>query len=357
MSLDFTTMIDLTTYGGNPSPKVVEQLSIIHEAADGEIVQYYIDDTGVPGDKNSFAIGVLNQKEGYYDYYNYPELIWNKQRRRITTRRADRLGIKAFPGVGACAFYKLAYQVLSKIVIPVNNRQKLYPYPTQTVTITGNNMHFVFTDPEKVSYQCYRVVLRCGEYAEEHITYEHELDCPLPQMNGEYEAYTQGYIAEGEEVSELSPEYLFTVNVPGQSTRPPTTTAGSDVFVSGLSFTQDNHLRATLTDGRHVDSGNTVPEELPDVGAGDNGKILGVVGGKWDKQAAPTVGVVFWRVRYYNATGSTLLHKEYVENGDDATWTYQDDKWATEAGGTEDPNAKVNIRANKNLYYVEGGES
>lgn len=358
MALNIVNSIDLTAYADNPSPKVVSFLHIIHEAEDGEIVQYYIDDTGIPGDKNSHAIGVLNDREGYYTYHDYPSLIWNKQKRRITTRKADRLGLKAFPGVGTCAFYKLAYQVLCKIVIPVNNRQKLYPYPTQEVTITGNNMHFVFTDPENVAYQCYRVVLRCGEYAEEHITYAHELDCPLPRMNGDYSATVQGYISEGEEVSELSPEFLFTVDLPEQSDSPPTTTAGSDIFVSELSFTQDNKLRATLTDGRNVDSSNTVPEELPDVDVGDNGKILGVVGGQWNKQNAPVVGVVFWRVKYFNTDGSILLHKEYVEDGDNASWSYQDDKWATSAGGEEDPNAKVNIGANKNLYYVtstEGG--
>lgn len=356
MLLSFEHSINLTTYEDNPPPKVVQQLSIIHEAEDGEVVQYYIDPDNIPGDKNSFAIGVYNNQTYQYDYHYYTDLLWNKPRRRITTRKADRLGIKAFPGVGACAFYKLAYQVLSKIVIPVNHRQKLYPFPTQEVTITGNNMHFVFTDPERVTYQCYRVVLRCGEYAEEHITYEHELDCPLPQMNGEYEATTQGYISEGEEVSELSPEFLFTVNIPGQSDRPPTTTAGSDIFVQGLSFTQDNKLRATLTDGRNVDSTNAIPEELPAVGTGDNGKILGVVGGQWNKQNAPVVGIVFWRVKYYSADGSTLLNKEYVENGDNASWHYQDDKWATSAGGAEDPNAKINIRANKDLYYVEPEE-
>lgn len=358
MSLNIVNSIDLTNYENNPSPKLVSYLHIIHEAEDGEIVQYYIDDTGVPGDKNSYAIGVYNKDTYSYDYHDYPELIWNEQKRRITTRKADRLGLKAFPGVGACAFYKLAYQVLCKIVIPVNNRQKLYPYPTQEVTITGNNMHFVFTDPEKVTYRCYRVVLRCGEYAEEHITYEHELDCPLPQMNGDYSATVQGYISEGEEVSELSPEFLFTVDLPEQSDHPPTTTAGSDIFVSGLSFTQDNKLRATLTDGRNVDSSNTVPEELPNVGVGDNGKILGVVGGQWGKQNAPVIGIVFWRVKYYSADGSTLLNKEYVENGDNASWHYQDDKWSTSAGGAEDPNAKVNVRENRNLYYVastEGG--
>lgn len=322
MLLSFEHSINLTTYEDNPPPKVVQQLSIIHEAEDGEVVQYYIDPDNIPGDKNSFAIGVYNNQTYQYDYHYYTDLLWNKPRRRITTRKADRLGIKAFPGVGACAFYKLAYQVLSKIVIPVNHRQKLYPFPTQEVTITGNNMHFVFTDPEKVTYQCYRVVLRCGEYAEEHITYEHELDCPLPQMNGEYEATTQGYISEGEEVSELSPEFLFTVNIPGQSDQPPTTTAGSDIFVSGLRFTDDNYLRATLTDGRNVDSSNKLP----------------------------ATGVVFWRVRYYD--DGVLKHKEYVEDGDNATWSYLDNHWATAPGGSEDPNARQNIRANRNLYYV-----
>ena len=40
MALDIEKVIDLTAYAGNPAPKVVSQLSIIHESSDGELVQY-----------------------------------------------------------------------------------------------------------------------------------------------------------------------------------------------------------------------------------------------------------------------------------------------------------------------------
>ena len=43
MALDIEKVIDLTAYAGNPAPKVVSQLSIIHESSDGELVQYYIE--------------------------------------------------------------------------------------------------------------------------------------------------------------------------------------------------------------------------------------------------------------------------------------------------------------------------
>ena len=42
MSLVIERIIDLTAYENNPEPKLVSQLSIIHESSDGELVQYYI---------------------------------------------------------------------------------------------------------------------------------------------------------------------------------------------------------------------------------------------------------------------------------------------------------------------------
>lgn len=41
MALTIENTIDLTACAGNPAPKVVSQLSIIHESSDGELVQYY----------------------------------------------------------------------------------------------------------------------------------------------------------------------------------------------------------------------------------------------------------------------------------------------------------------------------
>lgn len=276
MFLTFETPINLTSYGGNPSPKLVEQLSIIHEADKGELVQYYIDpDNVVPADKNAFAIGVFNPATEQYEYFEYPELLWNAPKRRITTRKVDRLGLKAFPGVGACAFYKLAYQARSRIVIPVNTRQKLYPAPIQTVTVLSDKIHLEFTSPEDVTYQCFRVIFRCGNYAEEYISYDPAIDCPLPKMNGNYVAMAQGYISEGEEASELSTEFAFVVSVPGQSDTPP----------------------ATYT-----------PGELPKVTSSDKGKFLMV-----DDEAA-------WSAIKFASIDEPTHHQLLRYNGDTHTW-------------------------------------
>ena len=57
MALDIEKVIDLTAYAGNPAPKVVSQLSIIHESSDGELVQYYIESVNhSQGDKKTYAI-------------------------------------------------------------------------------------------------------------------------------------------------------------------------------------------------------------------------------------------------------------------------------------------------------------
>lgn len=62
-------------------------------------------------------------------------------------------------------------------------------------------------------------------------------------------------------------------------------------------------------------------------------------------------GVTFHRVRYYNSAGTTLLHREYVESGDDAAYsdnTYT--AWATSAGGDAVYNITKNITQNLDLY-------
>jgi hypothetical protein len=48
-----------------------------------------------------------------------------------------------------------------------------------------------------------------------------------------------------------------------------------------------------------------------------------------------------------------LLHKEYVENGDSASWMYENDKWSLEPNGAEYADAKKNVTSNRNLYYVQ----
>jgi hypothetical protein len=75
-------------------------------------------------------------------------------------------------------------------------------------------------------------------------------------------------------------------------------------------------------------------------------------------QYSPTIninqggqGIVFWRVSYYNYDGSEFLHKEYVEDTDNATWepSYLIG-YATSPNGQIDPNAQNNITQNTLLY-------
>ena len=75
MALDIEKVIDLTAYAGNPAPKVVSQLSIIHESSDGELVQYYIESVNhSQGDKKTYAIGVYDRESQSYSYNDYDEV-------------------------------------------------------------------------------------------------------------------------------------------------------------------------------------------------------------------------------------------------------------------------------------------
>ena len=71
MALTIENTIDLTAYAGNPAPKVVSQLSIIHESSDGELVQYYIQERNhTQGDKSTHAIGVYDKDAEVWTYHD-----------------------------------------------------------------------------------------------------------------------------------------------------------------------------------------------------------------------------------------------------------------------------------------------
>ena len=97
MALIIENTIDLTAYADNPAPKVVSQLSIIHESSDGELVQYYIKPGNqTQGDKNTYAIGVFDKDSRTYSYHDYPELVWGEPGQRICGNRIERLGERTF---------------------------------------------------------------------------------------------------------------------------------------------------------------------------------------------------------------------------------------------------------------------
>ena len=217
MALTIENTIDLTAYAGNPEPKVVSQLSIIHESSDGELVQYYIEARNqTQGDKNAHAIGVYDQDMQTWSYHDYPELVWGEPGQRICGNRIERLGVKAFPSLGAIAFYKLAHRKITRIVAPVNRKDKRQTAPTLEAEVNlDGSVAFTIIPPDKPEYECYRVVMDSGIYTEEYVTYDLELTVPAPHISGEYKCYAVGYGEEGQLLSKAS--NVITLALTGQS--------------------------------------------------------------------------------------------------------------------------------------------
>lgn len=217
MALTIENTIDLTAYAGNPAPKVVSQLSIIHESSDGELVQYYIQELNhTQGDKNSYAIGVFDKDSRTYSYHDYPELEWSEPGQRISGNRIERLGVMAFPSIGAIAFYKLMHRKITRIVAPVNRKDKRQTAPTLSAEVNlDGTVTFTITPPDKPEYECYRVVMDYDIYTEEYVTYDLELTVPAPRVTGEYKCYAVGYGGEGQLLSKDS--NVITLTLTGQS--------------------------------------------------------------------------------------------------------------------------------------------
>lgn len=217
MALTIENIIDLTAYADNPAPKLVSQLSIIHESSDGELVQYYIHPGNyTQGDKNTYAIGVFDKGTRSYSYAEYSEVVWNEPGQRICGNRIERLGVKAFPAVGSIAFYKLMHRKITRIVAPVNRKKAKNEAPTLEATVNADgSVTFTITPPEKPEYSCYRIVMEYDIYSEEYVTYDLELTVPAPGISGEYKCRAIGYGDEGQMLSKDS--NVITLALIGQS--------------------------------------------------------------------------------------------------------------------------------------------
>lgn len=370
MPLTFEKEINLTEYEGNPSPKVVEQLAIVHESQQGDISQYYIVPvTKQAGDKASLAIGIkherTNNTPAYYTYDDYDELTWNtKKGSRITRQRIDRLGVKAFPNVGAIAHYKLTYRNLSRILAPVNYVTHKYKSPILSAELHETYIHFTITPPDTsntleedlIKYKVYRICMQWNEFTLEYVTYDLEYDVPIPSTTGTYSCWCIGYVNEGEACSNES----NVIDLDIQGIRPdwPNVTPGSeDIYIHSMHFDTDGKLEGTLTNGGIVASDNRPPigdsvivEQI--IPEGTNIANL-IVDGVTTRLFAPNSGggggIVFDKVQYYNHDGTILYHKEYVEVGGNAEWSTRD-IWATTPNGQAVPGILQNITTNLDLY-------
>ena len=195
MEIVIEKTIDLTSYPGNPDPKVTDQLSIVHEARDGEIVQYFIDRRNfAQKDKNSYALSIYDKENDTWSYTDYDELEWGKPKSRISGNRIEHMSIKAFPNVGSIAVYKLMNRNISRITAPVNPVDKKTDAPVFAAAINEDGVvEFTITPPEEPEYDCYRIVMRSGEFSEDHITYDLTGTLPQVHVSGDYELFVIGY--------------------------------------------------------------------------------------------------------------------------------------------------------------------
>lgn len=188
--LNIVKKIDLTADPNNIEPLYVNKLFIGNEP-NNDIIQYYIRaDNSMQEDKKSNIV-----------LANYNDLAWGDKSRRLTARKIKDLGIKTFPTYGAIGFFTYKYIDKSIILCPVNVQTRQFTAPSLAMSVQANSLTFTITPPEDITYECYRIILRCDAFAYEHITYDLSLTVPKPEVNGVYEIYCIGYENEGEAIS------------------------------------------------------------------------------------------------------------------------------------------------------------
>ena len=200
MELKFEYEQNLTE-GAFIAPSVTEQTYITHEPK-GELYAHYT--------KENITREKLSK---YVPYLNYPDIKFEKKASAgMTLHRVNKIGVKAFPGLGSYGFFKDAYTGLSNVVIPIHTNKSLSESPKLEMKIKENSLLFTITNPNSGThdYKCYRVVLSLDEFSYEYITYESKLECPLPEVKGTYSIYCVGYLNEGSQVSEHSNILTYT---------------------------------------------------------------------------------------------------------------------------------------------------
>ena len=178
--------------------------------------------------------------------------------------------MKAFPAIGAIAFYKLMHRKITRIVAPVNRKSKKQEAPTLDAQVNlDDTVTFTITPPDKPKYACYRIVMQYDIYIEEYVTYDLELTVPAPHITGEYRCYAVGYGDEGQLLSKDS--NVITLSLIGKS----------------ATFQRPYYMKSELTaaerdaDQRYQDLENytetleqrirALEERIPPEGGNDNG--------------------------------------------------------------------------------------
>ena len=146
---------------------------------------------------------------------NYDQVVWERREPLMTSQDVNLLGIKTFPQIGSIGFYRLKYEPKSLVIAPIysNDDNRKYPAPLLSVTDNGTSWHVQVRNPSDTIYDCFRIVVRSGYFAEEYITYENSLSIPAPIESGIYAVSAFGYINELCVSDESAITYVSTMDI------------------------------------------------------------------------------------------------------------------------------------------------
>lgn len=125
---------------------------------------------------------------------SYDPLLWSYMPAIMTGQRVLNLSVISYPQIGGIGFYTLKHENRSVILAPLIADEARYTAPTMTITI-GTDITFDIIDPDSVSFDCYRIVIREGYFADEYVTYDKQLVIPYEDLTGK-EIYLIGYLDE-----------------------------------------------------------------------------------------------------------------------------------------------------------------
>lgn len=127
---------------------------------------------------------------------NYDRITWKAKSGLMTSQPIKRLGVKTFPQIGAIGFYELKYENRCLILAPIYTKSNLYSAPVVNMEVLEDTVKINISTSKDVTYDCFRVVVRNGYFAEEYVTYETEIIIPKPTDAGIYSVTAMGYIEE-----------------------------------------------------------------------------------------------------------------------------------------------------------------
>lgn len=188
------------------------QAFISHEE-DSTLYNYFVDGE-LSFDKNTVSA------EGIYTNVAFT----GESSRHLTTKAVERIGIKNFPGIGGMGFYKDAYSEDSRVLAPILTDRHTFDAPTlQAATINNGKLHLVVAPPSGMTYTCYRVIARQGNFAFEYIIYKTNYVVDLPTVKGAYVVTCLGYNETTGAISDVSNAINLQISTGSDTWAPPAT--------------------------------------------------------------------------------------------------------------------------------------